>query len=188
MGGEAQSVTTACRVCDKPFQPARPMQVVCSLPCARRIPVAARKAAKAQEKARREAIKPRSKWLAEAIMAFNAYIRTRDAGKHCICCGAPLNWNSTRPGGEIDAGHFMGTGACPELRFDEANVHAQRKGCNRPGGTTRAAFRAGMVERIGLAEVERLEGPHQPMKATVDELKAIKAHYRAKLKEQQRTQ
>jgi hypothetical protein len=43
-------------------------------------------------------------------------------------------------------------------------------------------YRAELIRRIGLHEVDRLEGPHPPQKWTVDQLKEIKAHYRAKTK------
>jgi hypothetical protein len=77
----------------------------------------------------------------------------------------------------------MSVGSCPELRFEPRNIHAQRKSCNRPGGTTRAAFRAGMIARVGLDVVEWLEGPHEPRKYTRDDLRAIRDEYRAKARE-----
>jgi Bacteriophage Lambda NinG protein len=43
-------------------------------------------------------------------------------------------------------------------------------------------YRAELIRRIGLHEVERLEGPHETRKWTIEELKAIKAEYRAKAK------
>ena len=61
-------------------------------------------------------------------------------------------------------------------------MHAQRKNCNRPGGTTRAAFRAGMIARVGPAEVERLEADQAPRKFSPDELRALRALYREKAK------
>jgi hypothetical protein len=174
-----------CDVCGKPYMRQNTLQRVCGVRCATRVATQARKARHEAEKSqraafrqRKEAAKPRGRLLAEAQAAFNRWIRQRDGGRPCICCGAPME--TDRPGGAVDAGHYMGVGACPELRFDEANVHAQRKSCNRPGGTTRAAFRAGMIERVGLAEVGRLEGPHPPRKWTLDQLRAIRDEYRAR--------
>ena len=169
-----------CRVCAVEFEPARPMASVCSLRCAKKLGAINRKAAKKATRTRQEALKPRSQWVREAQAACNAYVRARDAGLPCICCGKPME--PDRPGGSVDAGHFMGIGACPELRFDELNIHAQRKSCNRPGGAKREAFRLGMIERIGLEAVEALEGPHPPKKWTIDELREIRADYRMKLK------
>jgi hypothetical protein len=46
-------------------------------------------------------------------------------------------------------------------------------------------YRINLVQRIGLAAVEQLEGPHEPKRYTIDELKAIRDEYRRKLKELQ---
>jgi hypothetical protein len=43
-------------------------------------------------------------------------------------------------------------------------------------------FRLNLIAKIGLAEVERLEGPQVPKKYTIDELKAIRDDYRSRLK------
>lgn len=171
---------TECAVCAKPFMRRNTMQVVCGIRCAQRVPVIARKAKAAEFRRRKEAAKTRQELMAEATAAFHAYIRARDAGKPCICCGKPME--PDKPGGAVDAGHYMSRGNSPELRFDEVNTNAQRKNCNRPGGTTRGSFRAWMIERWGLAEVERLEGPNPARKWTADDLRAIRDEYRAKLK------
>lgn len=129
-----------------------------------------------------EARKPLKELRAEAQAAFNRYIRLRDrqAGRACICCGERLDWNSTMPGGAVDAGHFMSRGSSPELAFDERNVSAQRKGCNRPGGTTREKFRAGMVARWGAAVVADLEGPHPALHLKHDDYRQIRDRYKLK--------
>ncbi|MNF08645.1 Bacteriophage Lambda NinG protein [compost metagenome] len=66
----------------------------------------------------------------------------------------------------------------------------QCKGCNagsnkyaRKGATVSQGFRSGLVERIGLEAVEALEADHEPRKHTIEQLKAITAEYRAKLRE-----
>jgi hypothetical protein len=151
---------------------------------ARRKVEAAKKQERAQDRAKREAGKSIRTLIAEAQTAFNAFIRTRDAKQPCICCGKPFE--PQRPGGSMDAGHYMSRGSSCQLRFDEANVHGQRKNCNRPGGTTRASFRAGMIARVGLAEVERLERDDGVRKWTHDELRAIRDQYKAKVKQLKR--
>jgi hypothetical protein len=83
----------------------------------------------------------------------------------------------------MDAGHYLSRGSAEHLRFNENNVFGQRKNCNRPGGTTRAAFRAGVIARIGLAAVEALEADQTVAKWTIEDLKAMKKAYQAKLKE-----
>jgi hypothetical protein len=121
--------------------------------------------------------------MAEAQVAFNAYVRARDirAGHGCIDCGKPFEPN--KPGGSIDAGHYLSRGSSSHLKFNENNCFAQRKNCNRPGGTTRDAFRAGVEARIGLEALEALEADHHIHKWTKDELRGVKALYVAKLKE-----
>lgn len=184
--GLATHPDATCSVCAKPFRRQNSLAIVCSLRCARQVPVRARKAEKAQDKARREALKSRSDWLKEAQQAFNAYIRARDqkAGHACICCGQPLDWGAKGVRGHsVDAGHYRSTGSAPHLRFDEANCHAQRVVCNRYGAGRAVDYRIGLVARIGLAEVERLEGPHAPRKYTAEDLRAIRDKYRAKVRE-----
>lgn len=173
-------MTPQCKVCGRDFARLNSLQVVCGVRCARLIPVIARKDERQNDARKREALKTRKELMREAQTAFNAYIRARDAGKPCICCGAAFE--PQKPGGSADAGHYLSVGSAPNLRFDEANVHAQRKNCNRPGGTTRAAFRAGMIARVGLAEVERLEADQTLRKYTADDLREIRAKYRAKVK------
>lgn len=170
-----------CIICAKPFMRLNTLQTVCSVKCARQVPIVNRKAERAKDRATRERMKPRKKLMQEARDAFNSFIRARDAGLPCICCGAPMG--PDRPGGAVDAGHYLSVGSAPHLRFEESNVHAQRKSCNRPGGTTRDSFRAGMIARVGLAEVERLESDQAPRKYTADDLREIRDKYRVLARE-----
>lgn len=142
---------------------------------------ARQKAERMSDRDRREAIKTRGDHIAETQAVFNAWVRLRDADLPCICCGKS-NVSNDGVGGGWDAGHYLSRGSHPHLRFDERNVFRQRKGCNRPGGTSAAAFRLGVIARIGLAAVEALEADQTPAKWSIDDLKAIKAEYRAKLK------
>ena len=166
---------TACRVCTVQFEPRRPLQAVCSPRCAMRHVRAEKTAQKRQISARKEAAKPRSKWLAEAQAAFNAWIRARDAGRGCISCGTH--------NGKANCGHYLSVGARPELRFNEANAALQCERCNTYLHGNLIAYRINLIERIGSGVVDWLEGPHLPAKWTVDELRAIRDDYRRRLKE-----
>jgi hypothetical protein len=179
------------RACRASFVPPQPFVEFCSPDCGAVLALerlAKQKAAKAKaeraaDKAKREQRKKRTEWVADAQTAFNAFIRERDANQPCICCGA---WEATEgQGGGWDAGHWISRGHASHLRFDERNVHKQRKGCNRPGGTTRAKYRVGLVDRIGEDKVRELEAieyaPAEKM-WSIDECKEIIATYRAKLK------
>jgi hypothetical protein len=166
---------TACRVCERAFQRLRPLQAVCSPTCAIRS-VRRQKAEKtAETKRRREAVKSRSKWLSEAQQAFNAWIRARDAEDPCISCRRFHD-------GQWHAGHYLSTGSRPELRFDESNCHKQCQPCNTHLHGNLVMYRAELIRRIGLHEVERLEGPHPAKKYTIEDLREIRVEYRARLK------
>ena len=174
--------------CGVVFSPARPFQCWCSPECGLSIARAkkeqaetkARQAERRADKDKKEGLKNLGSLRKEAQTQFNRYIRFRDqiAGHGCICCGRPLNWNSGKPGGDVDAGHYLSRGASIELAFDERNVNAQAKSCNRPGGTTRAQFRDGMIDRYGVDVVDELEGPHELTQLRHDDLRAIRDKYR----------
>jgi hypothetical protein len=166
-----------CSVCRAPFQPVRPLQSVCSLECA----VIAAETAKAkrirkEHRAAKHKLKSRADWLKEAQAAFNRYIRMRDHDKPCISCGRQHQ-------GQWHAGHYRSVGACPELRFDELNVHKQCAPCNDHLSGNIVEYRRGLIERIGIDRVEWLEGNHAAKKYTIEEIKAIKAEYTHKAKE-----
>lgn len=141
------------------------------------------RAEKADIRQRKEALKRIPDFIKEAQIAFNAFIRHRDAGQPCICCGVPLGAGEV--GGAYDAGHYRSTGSASHLRFNEDNVHAQRKYCNRYGAGRAVDYRIGLIQRIGLERVEALEADNQPRKWTREELKEITQTYRKKLKELQ---
>ena len=118
-------------------------------------------------------LKSRGQWAKEAQAAFNAFIRARDKHLPCITCG---RFHS----GQWDAGHYRGTGAAPELRFDELNVHKQCSPCNRHKSGDAVSYRLNLIEKIGVEAVESLEGPHEPKHYTIDDLQRIKREYRLK--------
>lgn len=175
--------------CGAKFVPVQSFQTWCSPDCA--VVIARAKQARERKsfqqrerreiQVRKEQIKPRSKHMQEAQAAFNEYIRWRDrmAGHTCISSGRPLDWSANA----VDAGHYRSVGAAPHLRFDENNCHAQSKQDNRYLSGNAADYRIGLIKRIGLAAVEALEADNSVRKYTIEELKAIKAQYRAKVRE-----
>lgn len=166
--------------CGRYFIPLRPMQQVCSPGCAGRKVRAARKAEKAQDAAKRKALKTIPQLKKEAQHAFNAFIRERDrqAGHVCISAGVPLDWS----GNGVDAGHYRSVGAAPHLRFNENNCHAQSKRENQWRAGNAVDYRIGLIQRIGLEAVEALEADNRVHKWTREELIGIRDTYRAKLK------
>ena len=86
-------------------------------------------------------------------------------------------------GGGFDCGHYRSVGSAPHLRFDERNAHGQTKQCNRYGAGRAVDYRIGLIQRIGLEQVESLEADQTPKKYSIEDMKAIKDEYKRKLKE-----
>ena len=178
-----------CTVCKTEYTPQKMGQKVCSPGCALTLgPSKRAKAAKVAQikdkretKAKLDAMKTRGQHIAEAQAAFNQFIRARDAGMACICCGR--HSAGMVHGGDFDAGHYRSRGSAPHLRFDERNVHAQLKQCNRYASGNVVGYRVGLIERIGLEAVEALESDQEPRRHTVEQLKEIKKTYSAKAKQ-----
>lgn len=176
----------SCKVCRARFEPRMPLQVACGLACAiadgkkttALQKAKAKKIERAEDRAKREAMKNRNELIAEAQDAFNLVVRLEDAALPCISCGATNPPARGITGGVWDAGHYLSRGSACHLRFDRRNVHKQCKGCNRPGGTTRAAHRAGVEARIGREALEALESDQASREYTKDDLREIRDTYR----------
>lgn len=175
-----------CRVatCRASFVPSRMGQAVCSPACAAidapRHQEKARKAIDQCErreiKVRKEKLKSRAEHMREAQAAFNEWIRLRDADRPCVSCGRHHE-------GQYHAGHYRSVGANPELRFEPLNVWKQCAPCNTHLSGNLVNYRLSLLQLIGPEKVDWLEGPHPACKHTVEEIKTIKAEYRAKTRE-----
>ncbi|WP_122498922.1 recombination protein NinG [Pseudomonas viridiflava] len=175
-----------CRVpeCGASFVPQKLGQAVCSPACA--IVDAPRNQAKARKalaqverreiKVRKEALKSRSDHMKDTQQAFNEWVRNRDAALPCVSCGRHHE-------GKYDAGHYRTVGSNPALRFEPMNCHKQCVPCNQHKSGNVVEYRLELVRRIGIVNVEWLEGPHEPQKHTIEELKALTAKYRALTRE-----
>ncbi len=173
-----------CKLCKQPATQRFGLNYFCNPDCAynhaRAIQV--KKASKdASEQRKRDRmrlakLKTRSEWLRDAQVVFNKFIRLRDAQKNCISCERKL-------GAKFDAGHYKSVGAHPELRFSEVNTNGQCVFCNQHLSGNLINYRAGLIKRIGLAEVERLEGPQEPLKLTIPEIQELIKTYKQKCKE-----
>jgi len=185
-----------CKVCKAVFVQYSSFKGYCSPECGAILGVKLVEKQKRQEaaKARKAAILDRQEtkaalekfkrlpdWISETQKVFNQYVRLRDqlAGHTCISSGRVLDWR----GNGVDAGHFRSRGSAPHLRFDERNCHSQSKYENRYMSGNAPGYRIGLIARIGLQAVEALEADQTPRKYTIDDLKALKAHYSAKVKE-----
>lgn len=183
-GGPRRKRCPSCRVM---FTPARDSQVVCGeIECA----IAHGQSEKGREstrkaladferreiEVRKEKLKSRAEHLKDTQVAFNAWVRARDAELPCISCGRHHQ-------GKYDAGHYRTVGSNPTLRFEPLNCHRQCSPCNTRLSGNIVNYRIELVKRIGAEQVDWLEGPHEPKKYTVEELKAMTADYRAKTRE-----
>jgi hypothetical protein len=178
---------TKCKVCRSEFVKRSITHKCCSPECAEifgREQTKKQVAKKEREetKVRKEKLKRLPDWIADAQVIFNKYIRLRDSGLPCICCGR-INEAQNTLGGVFDAGHYRSRGSAGHLRFYEDNCHAQLKQCNRWGAGRAVDYRIGLIQRIGLERVEALEANNIPHKWTVEELKEIIATYKRKIKE-----
>lgn len=135
------------------------------------------KVCKAQTKARKDKIKTKTEWLTEAQTAFNQYIRVRDHGLGCISCG------TTKQDIQYHAGHYRTRKAAPQLRFDESQVWLQCATCNNHLSGNLINFRRELLNRIGQAEVDRIECDNSEARFTIEDAKRIKAEYKKKLAE-----
>ncbi len=174
--------------CKASFVPQRLGQAVCNYACGLAIKdVNEAKAKKALAdvgrkavKAQKEKLKTRAEHMKDAQTAFNAWVRARDAGLPCISCGTTADI-------QYAAGHYRSAGGHPELRFEPLNVNLQcNRNCNMAKSGNLGPYRIELIKRIGQEKVDWLEGPHEPKRYTVDDLKAIKAHYRALARELKR--
>jgi hypothetical protein len=188
----AQAKLKPCPICRAEYRQFSSLDPGCSPECKAEVrrQRERKKAAKEDRRETRAAlVKLRTvrDWTKLADAEFAKFIRLRDEFLPCISCHREhVEW--TR-GGSWDCGHFRSKGAAPELRYDEANAHKQCKRCNggsnhyaRTRQVTSVEYRERLIARIGLAEVERLEGPHEPKRYRVEELIGIRDTYRAKAK------
>ena len=170
--------------CAAKFIPRRIGQTVCSPACALATKdVNAGRARKAladigrQEiKTRKEKLKSRADHLRETQAVVNEFIRLRDAHLPCVSCGRFHD-------GQWHAGHYRSAGGHPELRFEPLNIWRQCAPCNTHKSGDLVNYRVELIRRIGPEKVEWLEGPHEPQRYTIEDLKAIKAKYRALIRE-----
>lgn len=125
-----------------------------------------------------KSLKTRSEWLKELQTIFNKFIRLRDKGLPCVSCGHPDDGSRQR-----HASHYKSVGGNPALRFDPNNCFASCSICNNYLSGNLVPYRVELIKRIGLAEVERLEGPQQPLKLTIPEIQELIKTYKQKYKE-----
>ena len=176
---------TKCPICRQPATERFGLKLFCGYEHAAEWAKNAQDKRRAKEKAearkvdreKLKSLKARSEWLKELQVIFNRFIRLRDAGLPCISCGA-LDDGSR----QMQAGHYKTVGAHPALRFDESNTNSQCSRCNNFLSGNLLPYRVALIAKVGQAEVDRLEGPQLPLKLTTEEIQALIAECKAKVK------
>ena len=104
---------------------------------------------------------------------FQKWVRMRDIKEPCISCGTnEAKW---------DGGHYLKAEIYSGVIFDERNVNKQCSYCNQYLDGNTAAYRQGLIKKIGLDEVialEELANETRTKKWTIEELQTIKNKYK----------
>jgi len=144
------------------------LQNKCPMCLAKKAKLTREKKERKEHRKAKEKVTRRADWMRDAQAAFNKFIRIRDHDRGCICC------NNRKYDGQFHAGHYLSVGSHPELRISLINCHKQKSSCNNHKSGNQINYRRYLVGVIGLESVEWLEGPHDPKKYTIDDLKEIK--------------
>lgn len=114
----------------------------------------------------------------KAQYSFNAYIRKRDEHLPCVSCDKPNTGTHQR-----HASHYRSVGACPELRFEELNVHASCAQCNSMKSGNIIEYRIRLIKKIGEEKVIWIESQNYVKKYTCEDYLKIEKKYKKKLKD-----
>jgi hypothetical protein len=106
---------------------------------------------------------------------FQKWVRMRDIKEPCISCGTTeAKW---------DGGHYLKAEIYSGVIFDERNTNKQCSYCNQYLDGNTAAYRQGLIKKIGLDQVialEELANETRTKKWTIEELQQIKTKYKIK--------
>jgi hypothetical protein len=112
---------------------------------------------------------------------FSEYIRLRDSDSNgycrCISCGAIHHWK------ECDAGHYVNRSHM-STRFDEKNVNAQCRRCNRFDEGNQIGYTKGLIRKYGSGIINELDvKKHSVSKITRAEYELLINHYKVEVME-----
>lgn len=169
-----------CKNCKNKFEPVRFNQKYCLESECVRVWVESEKAKqwkKTKQKMQQD-LETVQDYVKMTQIIFNKYIRLRDKGQPCISCGAKAGSYT------ITAGHYFPS-TNKSVTFNEDNLHGQCwYNCNSSKSGNLAEYRLGLIQRIGLERLEKLElESRKTRKFTKDELKEIMAIYKKKCKD-----
>lgn len=166
-----------CKVCKQHFPVFNSLAKVCGPTCALKlVRIAKEKELRRKKTEFRRSNRPTSFWIAEAQKAVNLFIRKRDEHLPCISCGA-------RTSPQWDAGHYRSRGAASHLRFNVFNIHKQCVKCNRYGGGNYSEYRKGLIKKIGVERVEKLESDNSPRKMDREYCERVRKIFNKRIKQ-----
>jgi hypothetical protein len=118
--------------------------------------------------------------MIKADEAFSLYIRLRDSDKNgnATCCTCGRVYQALN----MDCGHWISRKHIA-TRFDERNVHAQCRDCNRYSDGKPSEFEQFIIDEHG-PDVHNLliKKAREPLKLSIEDLKEIRAKYNSKVK------
>jgi hypothetical protein len=169
-----------CKNCKEKFEPKySSVQQVCGFECSIELTNKNKKSKVKKEwtkekKQRKDKLKTNSEYRNELQVIFNKWVRLRDSGLNCISCNKPAK--------KENAGHYRSVGGNPELRFEPLNNNLQCEYCNTYLHGNLIDYRINLIKKIGMKNVEWLEGFHEPKHYTIVEIKEMKQLYKSKIK------
>jgi hypothetical protein len=140
-----------CSVCNGAFKRSNSLQRVCSVKCARQVPIVTARAAKTEDKRRREALKTIGQLEAECRQIVQHIARIRDRNDGCISCHMGPNY-----GGQWHGSHYRAHGVCSSLQMHLWNIHKSCAQCNLFKGGNREGYVRGLLAKPGYGR-ERLD-------------------------------
>jgi len=72
------------------------------------------------------------------------------------------------------------------LRFCQINCFAACSICNNYLSGNLVPYRAALIDKIGIDQVEWLEGPHDALKLSIQDIQGLIAEYKLKVKEMEK--
>lgn len=110
---------------------------------------------------------------------FSKYVRLRDSHDGVFTC---CSCSQLKPYEQADAGHFINR-RWMAIRWDERNVHAQCRSCNRFDEGNSVGYTRFMLRTYGEDTVDLLESMKTPYRWTDGELDILIKDYKQRVKE-----
>jgi hypothetical protein len=175
-----------CKICKTKFKPTSLKHVCCSYDCAiehakvlsiisaKKSQQRAEKQRKQANKQTRENLKSLGDYKKELQILVNRIARKIDYGQPCISSGR--EWKPTDQGG-----HYYGSQAWSEIRFNLWNIHSQSVSDNMYKSGNPIGFRQGLTDRYGVEIMALIDDLKVIYKGLVwDKQMLIEAIYKAK--------